>query len=160
MIHVTVLCVGKLKEKFYHEACAEYCKRLGAFCKITVTELKEERLPDEPNEAQIEAALSKEAEQIEKQIPEGSAMIAMCIEGKQMDSAALSRTLDRLAVTGGSKLCFVIGGSCGLHERIKNAAALRLSMSEMTFPHHLARIMLLEQLYRSFQIARGGKYHK
>ena len=160
MLNVKIICVGKLKEKFYTDAAAEYAKRLSAYCRLEIEELAEQKLPDDPSPAEIEAALEKEKQAIMQKIPKGAAVIAMCIEGKEMDSVKLSQTLSELAVRGSSKLCFIIGGSFGMHEDVKKSAALRLSMSPMTFPHHLARIMLLEQIYRAFKISEGSKYHK
>ncbi len=160
MQNVTILCVGKLKEKFYADACAEYQKRLTRFCRLTLTELPEERLGDEPSEAQIAAALEKEADAVEARLPRGGALIALCIEGKELSSAQLSDAVAQYAARGVSQLTFLIGGSFGLSSRLKERADMRLSMSPMTFPHHLARVMLLEQIYRAYQIQAGTKYHK
>ncbi|MBQ8974421.1 MAG: 23S rRNA (pseudouridine(1915)-N(3))-methyltransferase RlmH [Oscillospiraceae bacterium] len=160
MLSIKIICVGKLKEKFYLEAAGEYAKRLGGYCKLTVTELPEQRLPQEPSGSEINAALSKEAQEIEKNIPDASAVIAMCVEGVQMDSGELAGRISTYAVSGISRLCFIIGGSYGLHESIKKKADMSLSMSKMTFPHHLARVMLLEQIYRAFKINEGSRYHK
>ena len=160
MQKVTILCVGKLKEKFYTEAAAEYVKRLGRFCKIEITELPEERLPEDPSPAQIEAALFKEGEMIRSKLPPSAAVIAMCVEGKTMSSEALAALMAQSASQGQSHLVFLIGGSFGLHPGVKALASVRLSMSPMTFPHHLARVMLLEQIYRGYQINAGSKYHK
>ena len=148
MIDVTLICVGRLKEQVYKDACAEYMKRLGAFCRVTVTEAAEERKRENPSPAEVEACLLKEAEAIKRAVPRGAAVVALCVEGME----ELSR--------GSSKLCFIIGGSDGLHQSVKDMAALRLSMSPMTFPHHLARVMVLEQIYRAFTILNRGKYHK
>lgn len=160
MLHVRLICVGKLKEKFYREACAEYEKRLKGYCKLDILELAEQRLPENPSQAQIDAALEKEAAAIRAKIPAGSAVIALCIEGKPMSSEALADTLKNWMGGGVSQLCLLIGGSCGLDEALKREAKLRLSMSPMTFPHHLARVMVLEQVYRALNLAAGGKYHK
>lgn len=160
MQKVTVLCVGKLKEKFYADACAEYQKRLTRHCKLDLIELPEQRLPENPSEAEIEAALSKEADAIEEKLPRGGAVVALCVEGKALSSEQLADTLARYAARGVSQVTFLIGGSFGLHERVKQRAELRLSMSPMTFPHHLARVMLLEQIYRAYQIQGGTRYHK
>ena len=160
MQKVTLLCVGKLKEKFYADACAEYRKRLTRYCKLDVIELAEERLPDDPSPAQIDAALAKEADAIAEKLPRGGAVIALCVEGGPMSSEQLSDALARYAAQGISQVTFLIGGSFGLYERVKQKADLLLSMSPMTFPHHLARVMLLEQIYRAYQIAGGTKYHK
>ncbi len=160
MQNVTLLCVGKLKEPFYADACAEYQKRLARHCDLSIRELPEARLGDAPSPAEIAAALEKEADAVESRLPRGGALIALCIEGKELSSAELSETLARWAARGVSQLTFLIGGSFGLAERLKSRADLRLSMSPMTFPHHLARVMLLEQLYRAYQIQSGTKYHK
>ena len=157
---VTILCVGKLKEKFYADACAEYQKRLTRFCRLSLVELPEERLPDSPSQAQIDAALEREADAILEKLPRSGAAIALCVEGELLSSEQLSVVLARYATQGASQLTFLIGGSFGLSPRVKARAALRLSMSPMTFPHHLARVMLLEQVYRAYQIQAGTKYHK
>ena len=159
MYNITILCVGKLKEKFYTDASAEYLKRLSRYCKLELIELKEERLPDAPSRAQIDAALEHEADAIRAKLPPSSSIVAMCIEGKLCSSEELAKTISDWSQLGAKHLVFVIGSSFGLHPSIKNAAWLRLSMSPMTFPHHLARVMLLEQIYRSFQIMEGSKYH-
>ena len=151
MQKITVLCVGKLKEAFYEQAVKEYEKRLSRYCKLELLELPEQRLGDEPSEAEIRQALKKEAALVEQKLPKGGALIAMCIEGQEMQ---------QLAARGASQLTFLIGSSFGLDEDLKKKADLRLSMSPMTFPHHLARVMLLEQVYRAYQIEAGTKYHK
>ena len=160
MLAVRLICVGTLGEKFWADAVREYEKRLGAYCKLEIIELPEQRLPQTPSQGEIEQALDKEAALIEAKLPQGAAVIALCVEGRPMSSEQLADYLAKLTVSGTSRLCLVIGGSCGLSERIKQRAALRLSMSPMTFPHHLARVMVLEQLYRALNIAAGGKYHK
>ena len=160
MQKVSIICVGKLKEKFYMEAAAEYAKRLSRFCKLEITELPEERLPESPSPAQIEVALSKEADAIRGKLPPSALIIAMCVEGKTRSSEELARLMAESANQGGSHLVFLIGGSFGLHPSVKSLAAVKLSMSPMTFPHHLARVMLLEQIYRGYQINAGNKYHK
>ena len=160
MQRVTILCVGKLKEKFYMEAVSEYTKRLSRHCKLEILELPEQRLSDSPSQGEIDAALEKEAASIREKLPKGGAVIAMCIEGKLMGSTELAGKLQQFANEGKSQLTFLIGGSVGLHSSLKQQADLRLSMSPMTFPHHLARVMLLEQIYRGYQILEGSKYHK
>ena len=160
MLSVRLICVGKLGERFWADACAEYRKRLGAYCKLEIMELPEQRLPQSPSEGELAAALEREAAAIEAQLIPGAKIIALCVEGKPLSSEAFSAYLSQLTVSGVSRLCLLIGGSCGLAERLKQRAALRLSMSAMTFPHHLARVMALEQLYRALNIAAGGKYHK
>ena len=156
----TLLCVGTLKEAYWRNACAEYQKRLSAYLQLDIKEIPEERAPKEPSAAQIEAVIRAEGQRILAKIPAGSAVIPLCIEGKEFSSPALAKELDRFAVNGNGHITFVIGGSFGLSDEVKTKAALRISMSPMTFPHQLARVMLLEQLYRAAQISSGGKYHK
>ncbi len=160
MLNVTVACVGKLKEAYWRDACAEYSKRLSGFCRLQIVEVAEERLPDSPSAAQIAAALEEEGHRLLSRIPAGAAVVALCIEGKGVSSEALSEQLSKWTVEGISHVAFVIGGSFGLSPLVKETAKLRLSMSSMTFPHQLARVMVLEQLYRALQISSGGKYHK
>lgn len=160
MFNIKILCVGKLKEKFFTDAAAEYQKRLGAYCRISIEELPEVKLSAEPSAAEIENALEREAAGLKMRIPKDALVIAMCIEGKELNSRQLSEFMELCADRGKTRVCFIIGGSMGLSESIKQTAALRLSMSQMTFPHHLARIMLLEQIYRGFKISEGAKYHK
>lgn len=164
MQRVTLLCVGKLKEKFYMEAAAEYQKRLSRYCKLEIVELPEERLPENPSPAQVEAALAKEAEMIRRKLPPSCRLVALCVEGRERSSEELARAMAAWAAgaEGGPEkgAAFLIGGSFGLHASLKAQAADRLSMSPMTFPHHLARVMLLEQIYRAYQINAGAKYHK
>ena len=160
MQKVTILCVGKLKEKFYAEAAAEYAKRLSRYCKLEILELPEERLPENPSPAQIAAALEKEAAAIRSRLPSSALIIALCVEGTLRSSEDLARMLSDSAGRGQSQVVFLIGGSFGLDPSVKALAAERLSMSPMTFPHHLARVMVLEQIYRAYQIHAGTRYHK
>ena len=160
MLGVTLLCVGKLKEAHYRAAFQEYQKRLGAFCRFELTELPEQRLSEEPSEKEICVALEKEGAEIEKRIPPGATVIAMCVEGEQKSSPELARQFRAWMNAGVSRLCFLVGGSFGLSDRIKERADLRLSVSKMTFPHHLFRVMLAEQIYRAFTINAGTRYHK
>ena len=160
MLNIRVICVGKLKEKFFAEAVAEYEKRLSAFCRLELIEIQEERLGERPSAAEIEAALGREARQIEKKLLKDGTFICLCIEGGQVNSEAFARKLTEAENSGRPRISFVIGGSCGIAAELKQKADLRLSMSKMTFPHHLARVMLLEQIYRGFQIKEGTKYHK
>ena len=160
MQKVSVICVGKLKAKFYTEAAAEYAKRLQRHCKLDIIELPESRLSDSPSPAELQKALACEAAAIREKLPKGGAVIALCIEGKTCSSEELSRRMADFAVAGKTQLTFLIGGSVGLDEELKRQADWRLSMSPMTFPHHMARIMLLEQIYRAYQIEQGTKYHK
>ena len=160
MLSIHLICVGKLKEKFYREAVEEYTKRLSAYCKLNLVELPEVKLPQNPSQGEIQAALDKEGAAIRAKIPQNASVIAMCVEGKTRSSeelAALVRTWEQNAA---KHLVFVIGGSYGLHPSIKEEAWVRLSMSPMTFPHHLARVMVLEQIYRAFKINEGSSYHK
>lgn len=160
MQKVTIICTGKLKEKFYLDAAAEYAKRLSRFCTLTILELPEERLPESPSPAQIEAALAREADAVRAKLPAGCLLIAMCVEGQERSSEALARYLAEAAARGAGHIVFLIGSSYGMHPSLKQQADLRLSMSPMTFPHHLLRVMLLEQTYRAYQINAGSKYHK
>ena len=160
MLDVHILCVGKLKEKFYMEAAAEYVKRLGGYCRLTLTELPEERLPKSPSRAQIDAALEKEAAAIRAKLPPNSSLVALCVEGKLRSSEDLARMVADWSLGSAKHLVFLIGSSYGLHPSLKAQAWVKLSMSPMTFPHHLARVMLLEQIYRCFKIAEGSGYHK
>lgn len=160
MFSETLICVGKLKEKFYLSAAAEYQKRLSGLCSFTLLELPEVRLPDNPSQAEIAQALAKEAAAIRARIPKGSWLCVFAIEGKLFSSQELAARLAAVKSSGKSSACFVIGSSFGLDETLKREADCRLSMSPMTFPHHLARVMALEQLYRAEAIQAGTKYHK
>ena len=160
MIRVNVICVGKLKEKYLKDAVAEYSKRLQSFCKFAVVEVDEEKTSDDPNEAGIAAILEAEGQRILRKTDRSDLVIAMCIEGGQMSSEKLARYISDAGINGVSTIDVVIGGSWGLSQEVKSRAKLRLSMSEMTFPHQLARVMICEQLYRAFSINAGTKYHK
>jgi len=160
MMKIDIITVGKLKEKFFAAACDEYIKRLGRDCELKIIELDEHRLPSAPSEAQISAALEKEAERIREKIRPRSRIIAMCIEGRERSSEEMAKLMEEGAMLGSTGLTFIIGGSFGLSESIKKEAWVKLSMSRMTFPHHLARVMLLEQIYRAFRINSGSDYHK
>ena len=160
MVDVTVICVGKLKEKFYQEAAAEYVKRLGGYCKLNIVELPEQKLPKNPSLGEIQSALEKEGDAIRGKIPPNSSVVALAIEGKPYSSEELAEMIDLWTRGAAKHLVFVIGGSYGLHPSVKAGAWAALSMSPMTFPHHLARVMLLEQLYRAFKIREGSDYHK
>lgn len=155
---INLIVIGRLKEEYLRSACAEYIKRLGRYCTFELRELDECRLSDSPSESEIAAALKKEAEQIKKYAK--GMIVPMCIEGKQLTSPELSERIREAGINGQSTVTFIIGSSFGLAPEIKEMGTLKLSMSKMTFPHQLARVMLLEQIYRAFQIAEGGKYHK
>ena len=149
-----------MREKFYLEAFEEYRKRLGAYCRLECVELSEQRLPERPSDAEISAALEREGAELEKQIPPEAFVVALCVEGREYSSEELAALLRERENSGKPKLCFLIGGSFGMSETVKRRADLRLSMSRMTFPHHLARVMLSEQIYRAFKINEGSRYHK
>lgn len=155
---IKLIVIGKLKEDYLRNACAEYIKRLGRYCTFELHELDECRLSDQPSDKEIAAALHKEAEQIKRYA--SGLIVPMCIEGKQLSSPELAERISEAGVSGQSTVTFIIGSSFGLDPEIKAMGGLKLSMSKMTFPHQLARVMLLEQIYRAFQINTGGKYHK
>lgn len=159
MLNLTVITVGTLKEGYLREACAEYEKRLSAFCKYEMIVLKETRLSDAPSDAEISAALSAEGRQILAAMPSRAYRVALCVEGKQLSSEELAEKLEQIGTSHGS-ICLVIGSSYGLSPEVKAAADLRLSVSRLTFPHQLMRVLLLETLYRSLGISKGTKYHK
>lgn len=159
MLGLTIITVGTLKESYLRDAAAEYEKRLGAFCRLNSVNLKEEKLPDSPSESQIETALRKEGERILAQMPKKSYKIAMCVEGKQLSSEELADKLGQIGSTHG-EVCLVIGSSHGLDPSVKNACDMRLSVSKLTFPHQLMRVILLEAVYRGFNILKGTHYHK
>lgn len=152
--------MGKLRERFYIDAFNEYARRLSAYCKFECAELNETKLGDKPSDKEIENALVRESADIEKAIPKDAYVIAMCVGAKQLKSEELAQKINSLALSGRGKICFIIGGSFGMAESVKQRADMRLGMSEMTFPHHLARVMLTEQIYRSFKIIEGSRYHK
>lgn len=160
MFSVTLIAMGKLKEKFYLSAAAEYEKRLKGYCDFHLLELPEVRLPETPSPAEIEAGLEKEAQTILTKIPKGAWFCVLTPEGKMLSSEALAGKMQEVKLSGKSSACFLIGSSFGIAPQIKARADMKLSMSPMTFPHHLARIMVLEQLYRSEAIQAGSKYHK
>ena len=159
MLNVTIIAVGSLKEKYLTQACGEYLKRLQAFCRLTVVEINEYKLPKAPGAAGIERCLLAECAAILQRIPQRAVVIPLCIEGERLSSPRFAEKLQGISGEH-PHIAFIIGGSHGLHGDIKNRAAFKLSMSEMTFPHQLARVMLLEQLYRAFSILNGMKYHK
>lgn len=160
MLNVTVICVGKLKEKFYQQAAAEYVKRLSRYCRLEMVELAEQKLPKNPSPGEITAALDKEGDAIRGKIPPNASVVALCVEGRTRSSEELAQLISAWEHNAAKHLVFVIGGSYGLHPSVKSEAWVRLSMSPMTFPHHLARVMLLEQVYRAFKIQEGSEYHK
>ena len=160
MFEITLIAMGKLKEKFYISAAAEYEKRLGGYCRFSLLELPESRLPDNPSPAEIAAGLEKEAEVILSRIPKGAWFCVLTPEGKTLSSEAFAEKMKEVKLSGKSSACFLIGSSFGMANRVKERADFKLSMGPMTVPHHLARIMVLEQLYRAEAIQAGSKYHK
>ena len=160
MFEITLIAMGKLKEKFYLSAAAEYEKRMKGYCQFKLLELPEIRLPEDPSQAEIAAGLEKEADMIFSKVPKGAWLCVLTPEGKLQSSEDLARKMKDVKLSGKSSACFVIGSSFGMSPRIKEKADFRLSMSPMTFPHHLARIMVMEQLYRAEAIQAGSKYHK
>ncbi len=160
MFTITLITVGKLKEKFYLSAASEYEKRIKGYCQFQILELPETRLPDNPSSAEIAAGLEKEADLILSKLPKNAWFCVFTPEGKLLSSEALAENIHSIKLSGKSHACFLIGSSFGISDRIKNKANFKLSMSPMTFPHHLARIMVMEQLYRAEAIQAGSKYHK
>ena len=160
MFEITLIAMGKLKEKFYISAAAEYEKRLKGYCQFKILELPEVRLPENPSSAEISAGLEKEADVILSKLPKGGWFCTLTPEGKMLSSESLAEKLSMVKNSGKSSACFLIGSSFGISPRIKEKADFKLSMSPMTFPHHLARIMVLEQIYRAEAIQAGSKYHK
>ena len=157
---ITVITVGKLKEKFFREAVAEYEKRLGRYCRLEIRETADEKTPDGASETERERILQKEGERIERLLPDGAYVVTLEIEGRKFTSEAFAGEIERLGVSGVGQIIFVIGGSLGLHNSIKKRADLAVSFSDMTFPHQLMRVILLEQIYRAFRIINGEPYHK
>ena len=160
MFDITLITMGKLKEKFYISAAEEYAKRLKAYCRFQILELPEYRLPEDPSPAEIAAGLDKEAEQILTKIPKGAWLCIFTPEGKVLSSEDFAEKMKQVKLSGKSSACFLIGSSFGISPKIKQLADFKLSMGPMTFPHHLARIMVLEQIYRAEAIQAGSKYHK
>lgn len=157
---ITVIGVGKVKEAFFRDAAAEYAKRLSRYCKLELCEVADEKTPDGASFALEDAIKEKEADRILGKLPEDAYIIILDIGGKKMDSVAFGQKIEQLGIMGKSHIVFVIGGSLGLHEKIKRKADLSLSFSDMTFPHQLMRVILLEQIYRGYRIVKGEPYHK
>ena len=159
MINLTVIAVGKLKEKYLRDGCGEYIKRLGAFSKVNIIEIDEEKVGDNPSDAQIKSVIEKEGQRIIKKIPKSSLVITLCIEGKEYSSPEFSKMIENISMQN-SSICFIIGGSFGLSDEVKKLSFSKLSFGKMTLPHQLARMILLEQIYRAFSISNNSKYHK
>lgn len=161
MQNIDLICVGKLNADYYAAGVADYQKRLSAFCNFRIVELPEEKIQDKnASQATIDKALEAEGKNILAHVKKGSSIVALCVEGKQLSSEELSDYIQQKALSGSGDMAFIIGSSHGLSPAVKQAAAYRLGMSKMTFPHQLARLVLTEQLYRAFSIAKGTKYHK
>ena len=160
MLNVTILAVGKIKEKFLSDAIDEYSKRLGRYCRLEIIRVKDDPPPDNPTDKERDIVLKREGERLIEKIPKGAYIIPLCIEGKQKSSEEFAKTMSDIPSGGKSEVVFIIGGSMGLWDRIKDMADIKLSFSKMTFPHQLMCVILLEQLYRAFNISGGGKYHK
>ena len=159
-MNITVICLGKLKERYLEDAVKEYSKRISAYGKLDIIELNPVKLSENPSETEIRTALEKEAIEIIKKTPQNSYIIPLCVEGDLLSSEELAHKFSKISLSGKSNIVFIIGSSYGLANIIKEQAHLRLSFSKMTFPHQLMRVMLLEQIYRAFQINNNGKYHK
>ena len=157
---ITILAVGKVKEKFYRQAIEEFAKRLSRYCKLEIIEVNDEKTPDNASETEETIIKEKEGARILKHIRDNDYVCALAIEGEQPDSVALSKKINKLGIDGISSIVFVIGGSLGLHTQVLNRANYKLSFSKMTFPHQLMRVILLEQIYRSYRIINGEPYHK
>lgn len=159
-MNITVIAPGKIKERYFSEAIDEYKKRLSRYGKTEIIELKDEPTPEAPSQKEKEIILEKEGERIREKIPSGSYVVALCVEGKQKTSEELASLFSEVSLSGKSRITFVIGGSLGLSDKIKNSADLKLSFSKLTFPHKLMRVILMEQIYRAFTICEGKTYHK
>lgn len=160
MMKVTIIAVGKLKEKYLKDACNEYLKRLSAYSKVNIVEIQEERCSDNPSQNEIEIIKQKEGERIISKIPKGSFIVPMCIEGTEMSSVEFSKRIEKATLSGFGELTFIIGGSFGLSDDVKSLGNLKLSFGKITLPHQLMRVILLEQVYRAFSISNNSKYHK
>ena len=159
-MNITIIAVGKMKEDYLKKACAEYEKRLSRFCRLTIVEIPDEPMSDKPSEAERNTVLKKEGARILSAIKDTDVLVSLCVEGKHLSSEDFAESIDQACTNGASRFTFVIGGSLGLLEEIKEKSRLRLSVSKMTFPHQLMRVILLEQMYRAFKINRNESYHK
>ncbi|SFH61208.1 23S rRNA (pseudouridine1915-N3)-methyltransferase [Pseudobutyrivibrio sp. OR37] len=159
-MNVRILCVGKIKEKFYRDAISEYSKRLSKYCNLEIVEVNDEKTSENSTETEINIIKDKEGERILKHIKDRDYAIALAIQGKQQDSVAFSKYIENLGVTGNSSICFIIGGSLGLSDAVMKRCNASISFSKMTFPHQLMRVILLEQIYRAMRIMNNEPYHK
>ena len=157
---ISILCIGKVKEKFYREAIDEFTKRLSRYCKLEIIEVSDEKTEEQSSETEIRLVKEKEGERLLKNLKEDAYVIALCIDGKQLDSEELSEKMEKLGIQGVSHICFIIGGSLGLSDAVVKRADFKLSFSKMTFPHQLMKVILLEQIYRSYRIIKNEPYHK
>lgn len=160
MLSVSILAVGKLKENYFRDGVLEYSKRVSAFCKFNITEIAEDRICENPSQANIEQCITNEGKKILSKLPHSAYVIALCIEGKVISSEVFAQKLEQIAGSGKSHIVFIIGGSYGLSTSVKERADFKLSLSLMTFPHQLARVLLSEQIYRGLSINHNAKYHK
>ena len=159
-MRITILCVGKVKEKFYRDAIDEFSKRLSRYCKLEIIEVGDEKTPDQASDIEVKQIKDKEGEKLLKNIKDDAYVITLCIDGKQLDSEQLAEKIDKLGVQGTSHITLIIGGSLGLSEAVVQRADMKLSFSKMTFPHQLMRVILLEQIYRAYRIINNEPYHK
>ena len=159
-MNIQIICIGKLKEKYWTDAVSEYSKRLSRFCDLEITELKESKLPDKASEAQEQAVIEEEGKNILKHVKDGSYVISLEILGKNLTSVELAEKMEELPLMGKSHVTFIIGGSLGLSRDVSKRADFKLSFSKMTFPHQMMRVILLEQVYRAFKINKNEAYHK
>ena len=157
---ITILSVGKVKEKFYRDAILEFSKRLSRYCKLEIIEVADEKTQEDASETEIKIVKEKEGERLLKNIKDDAFVVCLCIDGKQLDSEELSQKIEKLGVQGTSHICFIIGGSLGLSDEVVKRADFKLSFSKMTFPHQLMRVILLEQIYRAYRIMNNEPYHK
>lgn len=160
MLNVKIICIGSIKEKYFKDAILEYQKRLTDFCKFSILELPEYKILNNPSNSDINKALTEEGKRVLSKIKDKDEVVSLCIEGKELSSVGLSKYINDAALTGHSTVDFIIGGSFGLSDEVKNRSDLKLSMSRMTFTHQMSRVILCEQIYRAFNILNGGKYHK
>ncbi len=160
MLNVKIICIGSIKEKYFKDAILEYQKRLTDFCKFSILELPEYKTSNNPSNADISKALTEEGKRVLSKIKDKDEVVSLCIEGKELSSVGLSKYINDAALTGHSTVDFIIGGSFGLSDEVKNRSNLKLSMSQMTFTHQMSRVILCEQIYRAFNILNSGKYHK
>lgn len=159
-MNIDIISVGNIKEKYFTDAIKEYSKRMTSYINLSIIEINEHRLPNNPSDSQILEGMEKEAEAIISKIRDRAYIIALCIEGKQASSENFAKKIQNLTIEGYSDICFIIGGSYGLSDKIKRKSQLKLSFSKMTFPHQLMRVVLIEQIYRAFRIIRNEPYHK